>query len=106
MSDQLASLLRELKDGLTLLYRDRLKGVYLYGSWARGEQDNESDVDVLVVLGDFASYGAEVDRTAELVAVLSLRHCASISPVFVRERDWQVGDSPFLANVREEAVAA
>ena len=71
-----------------------------------GDYDAESDFDVLVVLDDFASYGAEVDRAAEPTAALSLQYGVSISEVFVREQEWAAGDSPFLRNVREEAVAA
>ena len=98
------TLLRELKAGLQTIYRDHLRGVYLFGSYARGEEDAESDVDVLVVLKDFDRYGAEVERTAELGATLSLKYGVSISKVFVRERDWRMGQTPFLDNVREEAL--
>ena len=106
MCGDLMALSRELKGGLATLYGHRLRGVYLYGSYARGDYDAESDLDVLVVLDDFASYGAEVDRTAELAAALSLQYAVSISQVFVREPDWLTGDSPFLRNVRDEATAA
>jgi predicted nucleotidyltransferase len=99
-------LLHELKAGLTALYGPRLRNLYLYGSYARGDYDAESDFDVLIVLNDFASYAAEVDRTAELGATLSLRYSVSISQVFVRECDWQSGQSPFLRNVRHEGRAA
>jgi hypothetical protein len=100
------NLLRELKAGLERLYGRRLRGVHLYGSYARGDFDAESDFDVLVVLDDFASYGGEVDRTASLAADLSLQYGVSISQVFLREHDWQTGDTPFLRNVREEVIAA
>jgi len=80
--------------------------VYLFGSYARGEQEAESDVDVLVVLDDFEDYGEEVDRASSLASELSLAHDLSVSEVFVRERDWLHGDTPFLRNVREEAVPA
>jgi predicted nucleotidyltransferase len=99
-------LLRELKAGLTRLYGRRLRGVYVYGSYARGDHDPESDFDVLVVLEDYACYAAEVDSTAGLASELSLEFGVSISQVFLRERDWLTGDSPFLRNVREEATAA
>ena len=49
-------LLAEVRAGLSAIYGDRLRGMYLYGSYARGEQDAESDVDVLVVLNEVPDY--------------------------------------------------
>ena len=99
-------ILDEVKSGLQLLYSKRLKGVYLFGSYARGEADRESDLDVMVVLQDSKSYAREVDRTAALASDLSLKHGVTISLVFVREREWLHGDTPFLSNVRAEAIPA
>lgn len=87
-----------------MTYGERLKGVYVYGSYARGENDKESDLDILVVLEDFERYAQEVDRTGQLAADLSLKYGISISSVFVRERGWLHDEAPFLANVREEAI--
>jgi uncharacterized protein len=94
-----------LKVGLDGVYGDRLKGLYLYGSYARGEEDTESDLDILVVLEQFDHYAAEVDRTAELNSELSLKYGMTVSQVFVRESEWRNGDTPFLSNVREEAIS-
>lgn len=106
MTEECETLLGELKAGLAELYDRRLRGVYLYGSYARGDYDAESDFDVLVVLEGFACYGAEVDRTADLAARLSLQYGVSISLVFVRQGDWLAADTPFLRHVRDEAIAA
>jgi len=100
----LDDLITELKIGLDGVYGSRLKGLYLYGSCARGEEDEESDVDVLVVLEQFDHYAAEVNRTGELACDLSLKYGMTVSQVFVRETEWLNGDTPFLSNVREEAV--
>ena len=43
-------LVREFRDRLAVVYGDRLKEVYLYGSCARGEATAHSDTDVAVVL--------------------------------------------------------
>lgn len=100
------ALMGELKAGLRALYGDRLKGVYLYGSYARGEADPESDLDVLVVLDRIDHYAGEVIRTGQLAADLSLRFGVSVTEVFMSEIDWSSAETPFLVNVREEVIAA
>lgn len=85
---------------------DHVKGLYLYGSYARKEQQNDSDVDVLVVLENYDHYVGEVRRSGQLASDLSLKYGVSISRVFVTEKDWKLKDAIFLANVREEATAA
>lgn len=104
-TEWLSELLAELKTGLAQLYGDQLRGVYLYGSYARGEEEMGSDVDVVVVLTGFNSYAGEVDRTGMLVSTLSLKYGASISRVFISDQAWREAQSPFLNTVREEALA-
>ena len=104
--EQLKSLLGTLKTKLADLYGDRLKGLYLFGSYARGTQESESNLDVLIILDSFQDYGTEIRRTGKLISDLSLENDLSISNVFIRESEWKQGDSPFLRNVRQEAIAA
>lgn len=106
MSKSIKKLLCEVKAELESIYGSHLKGVYLYGSYARNEADSESDVDVLVVLDRIGRYTEEIERTGHLIADLSLKHNVSLSRVFIRERDWLHAAMPFLINVREEAIAA
>lgn len=105
MEGHLGELLKSLATAMGKLYGSRLRGVYVYGSYARGDWDPESDCDVLIILDDFSSYGAEVERTAALASALSLQYGISVSQVFLREHEWLAGDSPFVLNVRDEAVA-
>ena len=106
MSGTIRGLLTEIRSGLAALYGTRLRGVYLYGSYARDEADRESDVDVLVVLDRVPNYTAEIERTGVLISSMSLQYGVSVSRVFVSEQDWAGRETPFLANVREEAVPA
>ena len=104
MPADLQKLLKELKQGLIRLYGERLKGVYLYGSYARGDFQEGSDLDVLVVLNDFERAPIELDRTSDLFCDLSLMYEITISLMFMREKDWLTADKPLLRNVRVEGI--
>jgi uncharacterized protein len=106
MKPELSSLRSRLKQALESLYGVRLRSVYLFGSYARGDMDSESDLDVLIVLDRIDRYGQEVDRTGEVISSLSLDYGLSLSRVFVTENDWLESRLPFLQAVRSEAVPA
>ncbi len=97
-------LLAELKKGLEKLYGNRLKGLILYGSYARGDQREGSDLDILVILNDFERAPIELDRTSDLFCDLSLEYEITVSLMFMREKDWLTADKPLLRNVRVEGV--
>lgn len=106
MNEAVRPIVEELKSGLAGSYGQRLRGVYVYGSYARGQQGSGSDLDVLIVLDRIDSYGSELDRTSELASDVSLKFGVTVSRVFVSERDWIHSEHPFLASVREDAIAA
>ena len=104
--EQVNFILNQLNKGLKNLYSDKLRCVYLFGSYARGDHDPESDFDVMVVLEDFDLYSAEIKRTSKLISTLSLEHNISISRKFIKETQWQMGNNALLRNVQTEAIAA
>ncbi len=108
MLDQgtLTRLISECKKELGDLYGSRLKAVYLYGSYARGEAEEGSDIDVAVVLDDFQSYWEEVKRTGPVMSKISLQYEVSVSLFRIREREWRERHSPILDNIRQTALAA
>ncbi len=104
MLRETSELLKELKEALYKVYGENLRGLYLYGSFADGKEDLESDLDLAVVLEDFDDYWEEVQRTSRIISELSLKYDVSISPIRVREADWVQEDSPFLNSVRKECT--
>lgn len=105
MSSRIKKLLKELKTGLTRIYGERLDAVYLYGSYARGDNRDGSDLDVLVVLNDFQRRAAEVRRISNLIGDISLDFEITVSPLFMRESEWKADKFPLLRNVKKEGVA-
>ena len=106
MTENVKSLMAKMKKGLTELYGQRLKAVVLFGSYARGDYNEGSDLDVMVVLDTYKSYWDELVRSAELASDLSLEYEVTISRTIMTEEQWKKGDLPVLRNVRAEGVPA
>ncbi len=98
--------IKELKEGLVRIYGDKLKAVYLYGSYARGDYHQGSDVDVMILLKSYKDYWDELKRTSHLIQDVSLAHSLTISRIFMTEEKWQYSDTPLLRNIRQDGQPA
>ena len=106
MNDTVAKVLDELKTKLSRIYGDRLKKVILYGSWARGDATDDSDIDLLVVLEGDVSPGREIERMIDAVTDVLLDHSELVSVYPVSEDDYERVNSPLLMNARREGIPA
>jgi len=100
----LSKILTTLRRELSRLLGNQLEALYLYGSQARGEAQSDSDIDVLVVINGEFDYAELLARTSETVAALSLENDVVISRAFVSKTRFEQERSPFLLNVRREAM--
>src|SRR5947209_19938254 len=66
------TLLARIKSRLQAVYGDRLRGVVLYGSEARGESTPDSDVDILVLLAGPVALGRDLHTIIEALYPLQL----------------------------------
>ncbi len=105
MTENLKTILAELRQRFEALYGERLVRLVLFGSQARGDAEAGSDIDVLVVLRGMVSPSAEISRTSEIVAKLSLQNDVVISCVFMDEDRFMRRNGPLLRNIRKEGVA-
>ena len=76
----------ELRARLTTSWPERVESVVLFGSWARGEATEDSDVDVLVVLKDATS--RERLRAIEIAAEVGFEHRLVVEAMVVSSAQW------------------
>ena len=106
MSSHIKKILRELKKGLVEIYGDRLKAVYLFGSFARGEgRLPDSDIDVMIVLKGEFDRREEDQRSSDFIASLCLENDVVVSWFFASDTEYSQSKMPFMLNVRDDAVA-
>ncbi|MDB9494660.1 nucleotidyltransferase domain-containing protein [Spirulina major CS-329] len=94
----------QVRDFMARLYQERLAGVVLFGSQARGEAEPDSDIDLLIVLRGAFHYYEEVRRIGGFVSDLCLDHDVLVSCCFTTEEQWLHEDSAFYRNVHRDGV--
>jgi predicted nucleotidyltransferase len=102
--EDVKDLTKEIKDHLIDRYGDDIRQVVVYGSYARGEATDDSDLDVLVVVSDSLD-PVEVERSlSDLLFDLLLERKELVSVIAIPEDIFENYRSPFILNAREEGV--
>jgi len=84
---------------------DNLLSARLFGSKVKGNFNDESDIDVLLILREFNS--AFGDEIVDALIEFQLAYDANISPVVFSEHEYKVNTalgSPFVKNVEREVI--
>lgn len=89
---------------LRRFYGGRLRRVVLFGSFARGDANDDSDVDLLVVLDRVDNYREERNRLSDLTWEHFLRSNRVVQAIPVTEEELARSDKPVFVNARREGV--
>jgi len=99
------TLTADLQEALRARFREafgeRLHRLILYGSHARGEATEESDIDVLVVLHDIPDR-SDRERAHEVMHVMREEYGAHVSPLVTSQERFDTYNQPLYRNVRKE----
>lgn len=98
-------ILREVKAKLEAIYGDRLRGIVLYGSWARGEATDGSDIDLLILLDNVQNPVSELDEYSKEIHEIDLEYDVVISTLPVDADDFATGELPLYVCARGEGIA-
>jgi uncharacterized protein len=93
-----------IKSALDRLYGDRLKGIVLYGSEARKNADQDSDIDLLVLLDGPIEYAHEIKRIILALYDCQLEIDRPISAFPADAQDYYRQLTPLYRNVNNEGV--
>lgn len=106
MNALVAKIAKEYKSILSDVYGKELAELVLYGSYARGDQNNESDIDFAIVLRSPSTRpSAELLKTAPLASRLSLKYGLMISSLPVSLHKKQTSMQGLYQEIRKEGIA-
>jgi len=101
---QLDKILSEVKKQSYNIYHEYLSNIILYGSWARGEAAEGSDVDILLVLKGRNTLNDKYRKLLNVVYDIELNNSAEISVITVSENQYRKNKMPFFRNVKNEGI--
>lgn len=101
----LQQVLDRLTDGLKALYGERFQGLVLFGSYARGDAREGSDVDLLLVLDGPVDPIQELARVEGIKWPLALAQDLVLSVFPVSLEEFQKADRALIQNARREGRA-
>lgn len=104
--EQALEIASKVRAGLERIYGERLDGVYLYGSAARGGLHEDSDIDIAVVLDEVADSFTEHMRISDLRSNLSLEYDTLVSFLFASADDFAKGRFAVHRAIKEEGIPA
>lgn len=104
---EMQSRLEEYVSGLQKIYKTNLNKVILYGSYARGDYNEDSDVDIMILLHmtdmELKEYRHQL---SELTYDFNMNYNMDIKPIAKSEKEFAKWSDtyPFYANVKREGV--
>ncbi|MDD3369650.1 MAG: nucleotidyltransferase domain-containing protein [Lachnospiraceae bacterium] len=100
-------LLVQYVNGIKEIYGTHLAMVLLYGSYARGDFNEESDIDIMILVdlqdGEIKEYA---EKLSELTFEMNLQNDIMLMPMVknIEHFEYWVRSYPFYGNVKSEGV--
>ena len=101
----LINAIKDMCKDISTVYGSSLDRIVLYGSYARGEEDIDSDVDIAVIINS-PDTEKKHDLMTDIVVDYELKQGVTLSVILVdldQYKKWEK-DSPFYRNISKEGI--
>lgn len=98
------TLFQDIEKRIADHYGERFQGLILYGSMARGEADDSSDMDLLVLLSQPLHYFLELRQIIEILYPVQLETDILISAKPAAVDEFEAGQIELYRTAKREAL--
>lgn len=95
---------KEIKSRLEAAFQERLEGILVFGSEARGEAGPDSDLDLMVLLQGPIRLGKDLEIIVDALYPVQLELEAPIHAIPVARESFETGSFALYRNARQEGV--
>jgi len=102
--EDIKPILEDVKKSLKKIYGKQLKGIILFGSYARGDSTEGSDIDIIVLLECMEDPVAEKEKFFDAIWQLDLKYDTVISVLPFDENQFKTRRMPVILNAKKEGI--
>ena len=107
MTKELTTIIQEFEQDMKNIFKDDFRSLWLYGSYARGDYDQNSDIDVMILVNTpVDKINSYYDRVSDCAFEYLMKYKVDISPVVktIEHFNYWKRDLPYYYNVEKEGV--
>lgn len=102
--ENMQGIFKKLIPGFQNIFGNVLESIILYGSAARGTQEEESDIDIAVIVGNYTE--AMHDQMIDFTVELELEFDKILSVILIDYENFKKWENvlPFYKNVKKDGI--
>jgi uncharacterized protein len=103
---KLGKTLKQAEAELKKLLGDKLKKLILFGSYSRGDYNNESDIDLIALVDETNPEEKFAEQIVDIMVDLSLKNDSILSIFMENDKNYEEEKSviPLLKNIEKEGM--
>ncbi|MCD7741018.1 MAG: nucleotidyltransferase domain-containing protein [Ruminococcus sp.] len=104
---ELNIILKEIAKSYQLTYGNDLSKVILYGSYARGDYQDDSDIDIVaIVKGARKEIQDKLEKVWDISHDLSMEYGIIVSPTVIPQDEFErcKNDIPYYKNIEKDGI--